>query len=77
MLISCDLQPSNASENVCVPANNITSVSRTRVFETEYNVSYEIELIPSEIAVKMVTKLVSNAAGSILIAKYILQASAK
>jgi hypothetical protein len=33
--------------------------------------------MPSEIAVKMVTKLVSKAAGSILIAKYILQASTK
>jgi hypothetical protein len=33
--------------------------------------------MPSEIAVKMVTKLVNNAAGSILMAKYILQASMK
>jgi hypothetical protein len=59
---------------VCVPAKSITSVSRTRVFDTEYSVLYEIELIPSEIAVKMVTKLVNKAAGSIFIAKYILQA---
>jgi hypothetical protein len=71
MLISCNLHPSNASENVCVPAKTITSVSRTRVFGTEYSVSYEIKLMPSEIAVKRVTKLVSKAAGSIFIAKYI------
>jgi hypothetical protein len=56
---------------VCVPASTIISVF------TEYNVSYEIELMPSEIAVKMVTRLVNNAAGSILMAKYILQASIK
>jgi hypothetical protein len=71
MLISCNLHPSNASENVCVQAKTITLVSRTRVFETEYSASYEIELIPSEIAVKIVTKLVSKATGSIFIAKYI------